>query len=60
MKGTALKKTVTAGSKNCNVWLTKSWKCKLAAGRYTWCVYATDQAGRPQQSPLGHKTLTVR
>ena len=60
MKGTALKKTVTVGSKNCNVWLTKSWKCKLATGRYTWYVYATDQAGRPQQSPIGHKTLTVK
>ena len=30
------------------------------AGRYTWYVYATDQAGRPQQNPIGHKTLTVK
>ena len=57
MKGTALKKTVTAGSKSRNAWLTKSWKCKLAAGRYTWHVYAT---GRPQQNPIGHETLTLK
>ena len=60
MKGTALKKTVTAGSKSRNAWLTKSWKCKLAAGRYAWYVYATDQAGRPQQNPIGHETLTLK
>ena len=60
MKGTTLKKSIAAGQNTCNAWLTKSWKCTLAAGRYTWYVYATDQAGRPQQNPIGHKTLTVK
>ena len=60
LKGTKLKKSLAVGLKNCNTWATKSWKCTLATGRYTWFVYATDQAGRPQQDPIGHKTLTVK
>jgi hypothetical protein len=60
LKGTKLKKSLAVGLKNCNTWATKSWKCTLATGHYTWLVYATDQAGRPQQNPIGHKSLTVK
>ena len=39
--------------------LTKSWKCTLASGKYTWVVYATDLAGNPQ-AKLVTRQLIVR
>jgi hypothetical protein len=52
-------KTLSLGLKATGVDLAKSWRCKLAAGRYTWTVYATDLAGN-RQAKLVSKKLTVR
>jgi sugar lactone lactonase YvrE len=52
-------KTLSLGSQATGADLTKSWRCKLAAGRYTWTVWATDLAGNPQ-ARLVTKKLTVR
>ena len=35
-----------------------TYDCSLPAGKYTWKVYATDQAGNHQRT-IGHSTLTV-
>ena len=35
-----------------------TYGCSLPAGKYTWKVYATDQAGNHQRT-VGHSTLTV-
>ena len=35
-----------------------TYDCSLPAGKYTWKVYATDQAGNHQRA-IGHSTLTV-
>ena len=58
-KGSALKKTLTVGTKAANAGLTYPYKCKLAKGKYTWKVYATDLAGNTQAKPAV-KTLTVK
>jgi C1A family cysteine protease len=35
-----------------------TYDCSLPAGKFTWKVYATDQAGNHQRT-IGHSTLTV-
>jgi hypothetical protein len=52
-------KTLRPGLVTSNVARTHAWTCRLRRGRYTWKVYATDQAGNTQGRP-GVKTLTVR
>jgi sugar lactone lactonase YvrE len=37
--------------------LTKSWKCTLARGKYTWTVYATDLAGNAQAKLVTRKLI---
>jgi sugar lactone lactonase YvrE len=58
-KGAKLKKTLSPGLKTVGVSLTYSYKCKLAKGKYTWKVFATDLAGNQQAVP-GAKKLTVK
>ena len=58
-KGSRLKKTLKVGEKAVNVGLTYSYRCKLAKGKYTWKVYATDLAGNTQAKPAS-KTLKVK
>jgi hypothetical protein len=58
-KGTRPVKTLNPGLVRTNLARTHAWTCKLPRGRYTWKVYATDQAGNTQRKP-GAKTLTVR
>ena len=58
-KGMRLTKTLRPGLVTTNLARTYVWTCKLAPGRYTWRVYATDQAGNTQRR-AGAKTLTVR
>lgn len=58
-KGTRFKKTLNAGLKATGVNLTFRYKCKLAKGRYTWRVFATDLAGNTQVKPAVRK-LTVK
>ena len=57
-KGAKLMKTLSAGLKTVGLSLKYSYKCKLAKGRYTWKVYATDLAGNTQAKPAVKK-LTV-
>jgi sugar lactone lactonase YvrE len=57
-KGSAAKATISCGSLS-TAWHTKSWTCKLARGKYTWKVFATDRAGHTQRN-VAYKTLTVR
>ena len=58
-KGSVLKSTISCGTVGQGVWNTKSWTCKLARGKYTWKVYATDSASHKQRS-VAYRTLTVR
>ena len=58
-KGTSLKKTIAVGSVATNASRSFKWTCKLAAGVYTWKIYATDLAGNAQRS-VGYKTLRVK
>ncbi len=58
-KGARRMKTLKLGMVTTNLARTSTWICKLAPGRYTWKVYATDQAGNAQSKP-GVRTLTVR
>jgi hypothetical protein len=58
-KGKALKKTFKLGVRTSNLKQSLSWRCKLARGRYTLKVYATDIAGN-KQSRVGTAWLTVR
>jgi subtilisin family serine protease len=58
-RGERLVKTLKPGLVTTNAARTHTWTCKLRRGRYTWKVYATDQAGNTQGRP-GVKTLTVR
>ncbi len=58
-KGMRLMKTLRPGLVTTNLARTYTWTCRLAPGRYTWRVYATDQAGNTQRR-AGAKTLTVR
>jgi hypothetical protein len=58
-KGSALKKTLSVGSKATNANLTYAYKCKLPKGKYSWKVYATDLAGNAQAKPAV-RTLTVK
>jgi hypothetical protein len=58
-KGAKLKKTLNPGLKATGMNLTYNYKCKLAKGKYTWKVYATDLAGNTQAKPAA-KTLTVK
>jgi hypothetical protein len=59
LKGSKVKKTITAGICACNVRSSYSWRCALAKGRYSIAVYATDVAGNAQ-STVGRARLTVR
>ena len=59
-KGKKLKKSLAVGSKACGSPQSYAWKrCTLAKGRYTWKVYATDEAGNAQVK-IGSKRLTVK
>ena len=58
-KGKVLKKRLTAGVRACNVKTSKTWRCGLARGRYTFRIYATDIAGNVQ-SKAGSARLTVK
>ena len=58
-RGTRLTKTLKPGLVTTNLAKTCTWTCKLAPGRYTWRVYATDLAGNTQRKP-GTRTLTVK
>jgi hypothetical protein len=59
-KGRALKKTFKVGSKPCGAAQTYLWKrCTLAKGKYTWKVYATDEAGNTQVK-IGSKAFVVK
>jgi sugar lactone lactonase YvrE len=60
-KGSTVKKTVAVGLKGCTgAWLTKKWTCTLAKGSYKWFVYAKDQTGHAQTTPIGVQSLTVK
>jgi hypothetical protein len=59
-KGSTTKKTFSLGSRSVNTSLSYKVKITLAKGKYTWFVYATDQAGNKQVSPVGQNTLTVK
>jgi len=52
-------KTLQLGDQPANKSLTARFPCKLAAGKYTFTVYATDLAGNTQ-AKAGHNTLTVK
>jgi sugar lactone lactonase YvrE len=58
-KGTKLKATLKLGKKATGLNLTHSWRCTLAAGKYSWKVYATDLAGNTQAKPA-LRTLVVK
>jgi hypothetical protein len=51
--------TLGVGTKRTNTALTYSFRCKLAKGKSSWKVYATDLAGNTQAKP-GVRTLTVK
>ena len=58
-KGARAVKTLKPGLVMTNLARTYTWTCRLAPGRYTWKVFATDQAGNTQSKP-GTRRLTVR
>ena len=58
-KGKRVKKTVKVGSRPTGKAQSYNWNCGLPRGRYTWKVYATDQAGNAQVKMTG-KTLIVK
>jgi subtilisin family serine protease len=58
-KGRRLVKTLRPRSVTTNRTRAWTWTCRLARGRYTWKVYATDQAGNRQRKP-GVRILTVK
>lgn len=58
-KGSTLKATIDCGWVGQGLWHTKSWTCKLAKGKYTWKVYATDSTAQTQHN-VAAKTLTVK
>jgi hypothetical protein len=58
-KGKKLKKTLKVGSCACNAKTKYSWRCRLAKGKYTLKVYASDLAGNAQ-SKVGSARLTVK
>jgi hypothetical protein len=58
-KGTQPVKTLKPGLVRTNLARTHAWTCRLAPGRYTWRVFATDQAGNTQGRP-GTRRLLVR
>lgn len=57
-KGHRLVKTLKPRWVKTNLTGKYVWTCRLARGRYTWKLYATDQAGNRQRRP-STKTLTV-
>jgi hypothetical protein len=59
LQGSRPRTVLAAGVRATGTDLEDVWKCKLAKGRYTWRVYAVDQAGNPAIS-VGSSTLTVR
>ena len=59
-KGSLTKKTFSLGSRSVNMSLRFRAKITLPKGKYTWFVYAKDQAGNAQASPAGKNTLTVK
>ena len=58
-KKARLVKTLKLGLRTTNVAVAYPWTCRLAKGKYTWKVYATDLAGNAQSKPAA-KTLTVK
>lgn len=58
-KGGSLKRTISVGSVSQGWYHTKSWKCTLAKGSYTWKVYANDGAGHNQRA-VASKAFTVK
>jgi subtilisin family serine protease len=59
-KGTKLKKTLTVGRKACGSLQRYTWtRCTLPKGKYTWKVFATDEAGN-RQIKTGSRSLTVK
>ena len=58
-RGARLVKTGRLKARKTGVGLAWSFTCKLAAGRYTWKVYAEDLAGNTQAKPAA-RTLTVK
>jgi sugar lactone lactonase YvrE len=58
-KGSSLKKTISVGTVSQGAWHTKTWKCTLAKGTYTWKVYATDLTGHAQRN-VAYKTFRVK
>ena len=58
-KGGALKKTISLGRVSQGAWHTKSWKCTLKKGTYTWRVYANDGTGHKQRN-IAKRTFKVK
>lgn len=58
-KGRKLVKVLKPGVKATNTAQKHTWTCRLARGKYTWKVYATDLAGN-RQGKIGYRTLTVK
>jgi subtilisin family serine protease len=52
-------KTLWVGTVSTGKTHAHRWRCSLLRGRYTWKVYATDEAGNAQVK-IGSKTLTVK
>lgn len=53
-------KTYRLGKRTANALLTFKAKITLAKGKYSWTVYAKDEAGNTQASPAGKNKLTVK
>ena len=58
-KGSKTVTTLSLGRKATGRDLTCSWRCRLAKGRYTWTVLATDLAGNAQARTVTRR-LVVR
>jgi sugar lactone lactonase YvrE len=58
-KGAKTVRTLSLGTKATGRELACSWRCKLARGRYSWTVYATDLAGNVQVRTV-NRSLVVR
>jgi hypothetical protein len=58
-KGNSRKKIITVGSVTQGWYHTKSWKCTLPKGTYTWRVYASDGAGHSQRA-VASKAFKVK
>lgn len=59
-KGGTTKQTLRLGSRSVNMSLSCKVKITLPKGKYTWVVYASDEAGNRQALPAGQNKLTVK